>query len=101
MNNDELILRQQRLQMRSMQLRLSLAEQVQVLKRPLAIADQTRKSLQWLSKNPKWPLVALLVLIVLRPRRSIIWGGRLWWAWSTTRRMRDWLAKQPLKQFFP
>ncbi|MEO8119623.1 MAG: YqjK-like family protein [Rhodoferax sp.] len=98
MNNDDLALRQQRLLTRSAQLRLILANQTQVFKTPLAMVDQARDALQWLYRNPQWPLSALLVLTILRPRRTIIWGGRLWWAWRTFKRARNWLAKLPLKQ---
>ena len=98
MNNDELLLRQQRLLARSSQLRLALADQAQVFKRPLAVADQAQASLQWLYRNPQWPLGALLVLVVLRPRRAILWGGRLWWAWNTFKRAQNWIATIPLQR---
>lgn len=98
MNNDDLALRQQRLLTRSAQLRLSLETQAQVFKTPLALADQARNALQWLSRNPQWPLGALLVLVVLRPRRIIIWGGRLWWAWGAFKRARNFVAKLPRPQ---
>lgn len=92
MNNDELLLRQQRLLVRSAQLRLALADQAQVFKKPLAMADRARSGLQWLYRNPQWPLAALLVLVVLRPGRAILWSGRLWWAWNTFKRARKWMA---------
>lgn len=101
MNNDELVVRQQRLLMRSTQLRLALADQAQVFKRPLAVADQARSSLQWLNRNPQWPLAALLVLVVLRPGRALLWGGRLWWAWTTFKRARKWMTKLPLQRLPP
>ena len=92
MNKDELVLRQQRLLLRSAQLRLTLADQAQVFKRSLTVADQARRGLRWLYRNPQWPLGALLVLFVLRPRRAILWGGRLWWALKTIKRARNWMA---------
>ena len=98
MNNDELLLRQQRLLARSSQLRLALADQAQVFKRPLAVADQAQASLQWLYRNPQWPLGALLVLVVLRPRRVIVWGGRLLGAWNTFNRVQNWIATLPLQR---
>jgi hypothetical protein len=51
MNNNELLLRQHRLLLRSARLRLTLADQSQVFKKPLALADQARNSLQWLYRN--------------------------------------------------
>lgn len=101
MNNDELLLRQQRLLMRSSELRLNLADQAQVFKRPLAVADQAQAGLQWLYRNPQWPLGALLALVVLRPRRAIILGGRFWWAWGAFKRVRNWMATLPLQRFSP
>lgn len=96
MSNDELILRQQRLQIRCEQLRINLADQVEIFKKPLAIADQARKSMQWLHNNPEWPLGIILLMAALRPRRSIIWTGRLWWTWGMFKRARAWLAQLPL-----
>lgn len=101
MNNDELVLRQQRLLLRSTELRFNLTDQVQVFKRPLAVADQAQAGLQWLYRNPQWPLGALLILLVLRPRRAIVWGGRLWWAWRTFKRAQNWIAKRPLQPLSP
>ena len=98
MNKNELVLRQQRLLLRSAQLRLTLADQAQVFKRPLAVADQAQANLQWLYRNPQWPLGALLVLVVLRPRRAILWGGRLWWALKTFNRARNWMTSMPLQR---
>lgn len=101
MNNDELILRQQRLLVRSAQLRLTLAEQTRVFKKPLAVADQAQAGLQWLYRNPQWPLGTLLILIVLRPRRVILWGGRLWWAWKVFNRAQQWIATLPVQRRGP
>ena len=96
MNNDDLILRQQRLLAQSAQLRLALNEQTQALKKPLAWVDQVRSGMTWLSHNPQWPLGAVFVLVLLRPRRAIRWGGRLWWGWQTFRRVRNWVETKSL-----
>ena len=101
MNNDELVARQQRLLVRSAQLRLTLADQAQVFKAPLAVADQAQAGLQWLYRNPLWPLGALLLLVIVRPRRTILLGGRLWWAWATFKRVRNWLATHPVQRLTP
>jgi hypothetical protein len=97
MNNNELLLRQHRLLLRSARLRLTLADQSQVFKKPLALADQARNSLQWLYRNPQWPLGVLLTLAVLRPKRTLLWAGRLWWAWSAFKRVRSGMASHPLQ----
>lgn len=95
MNRDELILRQQRLLVRSAELRLGLADQAQVFKRPLAVVDTANKSLCWLYSHPGWPLAALAAAIVLRPRRALVWGGRLWSIWRMLKRAQDWMAVAP------
>lgn len=101
MNNDELVLRQQRLLARSAELRLTLTSQGQVFKTPLALVDQAQAVLQWLYRNPQWPLGALVALVVLRPRRAILWGGRLWWSWKMLRRAQKWIAAVPRQQRLP
>ena len=93
MSNDDLVLRQQRLLMRSVELRNNLTDQAQVFKRPLAAADQARVALQWLYRNPQWPLGALVVGAVLKPRRAIIWSGRFLLAWRSFKRVRNWILK--------
>ena len=92
MNHDAVMQRQRELLIRSAQLRLSLTEQAQFLKRPLALADDARSGLQWLSRHPQWPLGALTVAVVMRPARAIRWGTRLWWAWNSFQRAKNWLA---------
>ncbi len=87
-----LLQRRQRLLLRSAELRVALAAQSQVLKAPLALADQARAGAQWLYRNPGWPLAALLLLWVLRPQRALRWGGRVFGAWLTLRRAQVWLA---------
>jgi hypothetical protein len=101
MNNDDLLLRQQRLLVRSAQLRLSLADQAQVFKKPMAVVDQVRNGLQWLYRNPEWPLGALVLLALLRPRRTLLWTGRLWWAWTAFNRARSWAAALPIQRRSP
>ena len=94
MANDELLLRQQQLLTRSAELRLELAQQAQVLTRPLAMADKARELVHWLASNPAWPAGAVLALIILRPRRTLVWGARLWWGWQTYMQARRWIENQ-------
>ncbi len=94
MPHDELLLRQQRLLTRSAQLRLDLGQQAQAFKRPLDLVDQARAALRWLAANPVWPLGAVMLLAVLRPRGAITWGGRLWWTWNAYKQARAWITNQ-------
>lgn len=98
MNNDELLMRQQHLLLRSGELRLSLSDQTQVFKRPLAVVDQARNGVVWLYRNPQWPLGALLLLTILRPRRTLVWGRRLWWTWRMFKKAENYIANLPLRQ---
>lgn len=92
---NELTQRRQRLLVRSAELRMTLASQAQVLRAPLALVDQVRAGVQWLRHHPQWPLGALLLLVVRRPKRALRWAARLWWGWGLYRRMQQWLGKPP------
>ena len=90
---DALTRRQQQLLIRSAELRVTLAQQAQVLQAPLAVADQVRAGTQWLRQHPQWPLGAALVLALKRPRRALGWASRLWGGWRVYLRARDWLGR--------
>ena len=91
-------LRRHRLLMRSAELRITIAGQSEVLKGPLALADQVRGGVNWLYQHPQWPLGALVVLTMLRPKRTLQWAGRLWWVWTSLRRAQSWLTAVPLRR---
>lgn len=82
----ELLLRRELLRLRSAELRLAMAVQSAVLEPPLAQADQMLAGLRWLRRNPEWPLAGGALLLVLRPRRALRWGGLLWSAWRLLNR---------------
>lgn len=90
MNPNELQLRQQRLLIRSTELRLQLRGHLQSLQRPAAVADQFKASLVWLYQHPQWPAGALALLLILKPRRALAWTGKLWWLWKSARLLRHW-----------
>jgi hypothetical protein len=94
MTQDELLLRQQALLLRSTQLRLALTQQTQVFKKPLAVADRARDLLRLLANKPAWPLATALLLVAWRPSRAFLWGRRLWWAYRSYRQARHWIASQ-------
>lgn len=83
--------RKQRLLIRSAELRVGLAHDARALAGPLAAADQAVAGAQWLRAHPLVPLGTLLALAVLRPRRALAWGARLWWGAGLMRRLRRWL----------
>lgn len=92
MNTTELALRQQRLRLRCADLRHAVSVHAAPFKKPLAVVDQARWATQWLFQNPQWPAGAALVVLLLRPKRTLIWGTRLWWAWRAVQRS-GWLTK--------
>lgn len=81
-----LLLQREGLRLRSAELRSQLADEAQVLRTPLQLADQLRSGWQWLRAHPEWPLGALAALVLLRPRRALRWSSRLWWAWGLWQR---------------
>ncbi len=97
MNNLDLVLRQQRLLLRSAQLRASLSQSAQAIQTPLNLMDGARASIQWLYNHPLYPSIALGALVLLKPRRALRWGQRLWSGWLTFQRVRQYLQapKQP------
>lgn len=88
----ELALRQQRLLMRSAALRASIAEQSVVLDAPFAIADRVHAGARWAWRE-RVALIggAVVVLLVLRPRR--VWRLATFglWAWRKQHRVQAWL----------
>lgn len=90
MSLNDLQLRQQRLLIRSTELRLQLRSDLQRLQGPVAVADRVKSALLWLYQNPLWPAAALVLLLVLKPRRVLVWSGKLWWLWKSARLLRHW-----------
>ena len=85
-----LALRRQQLLARSGQLRQQLARDAQVLRTPLALADQVRHGWRWLQARPHWLGLGVAVLVAWRPRRVWWWAGRLWAGWRLWQRLQRW-----------
>lgn len=79
-------LRREALRLRSAELRLSIAHDLQSLQAPAAVIDRGLQGLRWLRAHPALPIGAAVALAVLRPRRALRWGSRLWWGWRLWRR---------------
>lgn len=84
----ELARRRALLLARSQILREDWSLQVQALRRPLGVADRAREGVQWLARNPQWPLAAMALLVVLRPRRAMRLAGFAWWGFQLLQRAR-------------
>lgn len=85
----QILQRRRALQARSQALRLQIAQDARALQGPLALADQVHGAVRWLAAHPQWPVAGVLLLAVLRPRRLIGWGLRLWGAWRLWRQVRS------------
>ncbi len=85
---EELLLRRAQIQQRSAQARAEWAQQAHVLRRPLDLVDRARSAAQWLLQHPEWPIGALLVMVVLRPGRTLRWAGYAWQGWGLYRRVQ-------------
>jgi hypothetical protein len=88
---EALALRQQQLLQRSAELRVTLGQQAQILRSPMAMADQVRAGVQWLRTHRVLRLVPVVAMALVRPRRSLRWASRLWKAWSLYKQGRRWL----------
>lgn len=73
---------------RSRRLRAQLADQSQPLQRTLSLADRMRDRAHWLASHPQWLAGIAAVPILLRPRRALAWGLKLWWGWRLVRRLQ-------------
>jgi hypothetical protein len=94
-NQAEVLLKRERLIQRSNQLRLAWSQQVQVLRKPLGVADQVRSAAQWLMQHPEWPLGVAALLIVLRPGRALRWASYAWQGYGLYQRAQRVLNRSP------
>jgi hypothetical protein len=53
--------------------------------------DSARSGIQWLCRHPVYPTMALGGLVLLKPRRALLWGQRLWGGWLCFQRVRQYL----------
>ncbi|MBA4175152.1 MAG: hypothetical protein C0505_01105 [Leptothrix sp. (in: Bacteria)] len=87
--------RQQLLLLRSHELRGRFAADALRWQPTLALADRLRAGWHWLLAHPEVPLAATVVLAVMRPRRALRWGWRLWSGWRTWQRLQARLQPPP------
>jgi YqjK-like protein len=85
--------RGRQLQARSAALRGQLAVDADVLRTPLALADQVRRGWHWMKANPQWVGVAVALLMAWRPRRLAWLAGRLWAGWRLWQRLHRWRSR--------
>lgn len=84
----ELARRRMVLQQRSEVLRNGVAQHAVTLQPWLTAADTVRSAGQWLRRNPLWVGAAVTTLVVVRPRRTLALGLRVWTGWQWWQRAR-------------
>ena len=85
--------RQQQLLIRSTELRYQLRGSLDSLHAPAAALDSVVAGASWLRQNPAWPLACIALMVVLKPRRAISWGSKLWWMWRGARQVQNWRTR--------
>lgn len=85
----ELVRRRVLLQQRSQALRTNLAHQGQALVPWLQAADTARAVGRWMAHNPLWVGAAVTTLVVVKPKRTLALGLRLWTGWQWWRRAQS------------
>jgi len=82
----DLQLRQQRILLRSAQLRSDLAHQSEVLKAPLAHIDRMQRGVLWLYRHPLAMAALAAATVALKPRNAMSKIGRAWTLWTMVNR---------------
>jgi hypothetical protein len=85
--------RQQRLIFRSAELRHRWAGAATPFRVPLATADRVVDAGRWVQAHPEALLAGAVVLVLLRPRRALRWGFRLWSGWRLWQRVQRMLHR--------
>lgn len=89
--NDKLIRlaeRRDRLVAQAAAQRISLAQNIEPWRQPLARADQGLAALRYIRSHPAWIVGGAVLLAVLRPGRIGKWLGRGWVTWQMVRKLR-------------
>lgn len=88
----ELELKKQRLQFQSATLREHWARQAGGIEPVLQAVDGVGRGVAWLQRYPYVLIVAVMTLVVVRPKAVWRWTRRSFIAWQFWRRGLDWLS---------
>ncbi|HUX65141.1 YqjK-like family protein [Sulfuricella sp.] len=89
--NDKLIRlaeRRERLVAQAAAQRMTLAQNIEPWRTPLARADQGLAALRYIKSHPAWIVGGVVLLAALRPARVGKWLGRGWVTWQMMRKLR-------------
>lgn len=89
--NDKLIRlaeRRERLVAQAAAQRMTLAQNIEPWRNPLARADQGLAALRYIKSHPAWIVGGVVLLAALRPGRVWKWLGRSWVTWQMMHKLR-------------
>lgn len=80
--------RRERLVAQAAAQRMTLAQNIEPWRQPLARADQGLAALRYIRSHPAWIVGGVVLLAVLRPGRIGKWLGRGWVTWQMLHKLR-------------
>ena len=80
--------RRERLVAQAAAQRMTLAQNIEPWRNPLARADQGLAALRYIRSHPAWIVGGVVLLAVLRPGRIGKWLGRGWVTWQMIHKLR-------------
>ena len=80
--------RRERLVAQAAAQRMTLAQNIEPWRNPLARADQGLAALRYIKNHPAWIVGGAILLAVLRPGRVGKWLGRGWVTWQMIHKLR-------------
>jgi hypothetical protein len=89
MNTTSLAERREHLLAQSAAQRSALARDIEVWRKPLAMADQGLAALRSLKRHPAWIAAGLGLLVSLRPGRVGKWLRYGWVSWQLVQQLRS------------
>lgn len=96
-DRDELMRRRGELVARSRALREQWGRDAAGLKPAFGVADSLRAGVDWLFRHPEWPIGALVVVAVVRPRRVLKLAGAMWTGYGVYRQVRRFVGAPRLR----
>jgi len=80
--------RRERLVAQTAAQRVTLAENIEPWRMPLALADQGLSVLRYIRLHPEWIAGVVALIAALRPGRVGKWLGRGWVTWQVMHKLR-------------
>ncbi len=68
--------------------RVTLAQNFETWRMPLAFVDQGLSALRKLGRHPEWIAGVVVLLVVIKPKHVLKWFGRGWGTWQIINKLR-------------